>query len=418
MKRTKMKSAMWVYFILLVVVSLGKGLSDSVMSNYFKDAYDVTAAQRGFLEFPRELPGMLCVVVISLLSSLGDIRTSLIAQILSCVGILILGLTTPSFDVMIIFVFVHSMGSHLFMPTQGAIGMSLAEPEQVGRRMGQYASVQSAVGFVAALLTFFGFRYGFFSFKTEVKWIFLVSSIAFAVAAILCIVLLKETKETRKPRKKFRLLFRKEYKYFYLLTMLGGVQKQITSVYGAWVVIEILRKGADVTSLLMIATNFICIFFMHQVGKWMDRYGTKRMMYIEAFAFIIAYLVFGGVVWLITEGGVPMVGVMTWVIYGLYIVDRISMQLGMVKNIYLQEIAWSNEEITETLSMGTSLDHVVSIIAAILGGIIWETWGSYWVFFLAAAFSLGNLYVAAKVNPEAERALALEKRAAFEKIES
>lgn len=60
--------------------------------------------------------------------------------------------------------------------------------------------------------------------------------------------------------------------------------------------------------------------------------------------------------------------------------------------------------------MGVSLDHVVSILAAICGGFVWSQWGSHWVFFMAAAFSLGNLYVALRVQPEKEQAEAAAMR--------
>ena len=74
-------------------------------------------------------------------------------------GLLALALLTPSFGVMLIFLFINSMGMHLFMPLGDSIGMSIAEPDQVGHRIGQYASVKTAMGFAAGLLVFFGFRF-------------------------------------------------------------------------------------------------------------------------------------------------------------------------------------------------------------------------------------------------------------------
>jgi predicted MFS family arabinose efflux permease len=97
-------------------------------------------------------------------------------------------------------------------------------------------------------------------------------------------------------------------------------------------------------------------------------------------------------------------------VYSLFVLDRLSMQMGMVKAIYLRSIAWDEDEVTSTLSMGVSLDHLISIIAAIAGGYIWSKWGSQWVFFMAAAFSLGNLYVAYHVQPEKEKEIAEQKR--------
>jgi hypothetical protein len=49
---------------------------------YYKKVYYVTAFQRGFIEFPRELPGLLCVLVIGTLGFLGDLKVAFIAPLL------------------------------------------------------------------------------------------------------------------------------------------------------------------------------------------------------------------------------------------------------------------------------------------------------------------------------------------------
>jgi predicted MFS family arabinose efflux permease len=143
----------------------------------------------------------------------------------------------------------------------------------------------------------------------------------------------------------------------------------------------------------------------------MDQFGIKTMMYLDALTFIGVYIIYGFVVWGIVKGVLPDHGWSVWLVYLLFISDRLSMQIGMVNAIYLRSIAWDHEEVTSTLSMGISLDHFVSIIAALAGGYVWTRWGSQWVFFLAAAFSMGNLYVAYKVQPEKEKEEAEKLRA-------
>lgn len=409
-KILKMRPEVLMFFILISAVALGNGLSDGIYSNYFKEVYKITAFQRGLIEFPRELPGLLCAFVIGLLGFLGDLRVSFIAQILAIIGVTVLGLFTPAFGIMLIFLFINSMGMHLFMPLQDAIGMSLAEPNQVGRRMGQYSSIRSVFSLIAALLVFFGFRIGFFTFNTSTKWVFLISAAAFVVAAVMTAVMIGRTKPHKIAVRKNKLVLRKQYRYFYLLTILHGVQKQIAYVYGTWVIVDLLMKRADTLALLSIVIGFISIFFLNMLGKWMDKFGIKKMMYVDALTFIGVYIVYGFVVWGITSGMLPRQGIFVWMVYLLFVLDRLSMQIGMVNSIYLRSIAWDMSEVTATLSMGTTLDHVVSIVAAMVGGYIWTQWGSQWVFFLAAAFSLGNLYVAYRVQPEKEKAIAEKMR--------
>ncbi len=408
----EMSPAMLLYLVVILLVALGNGMSDSVLANYFKDAYHVDSVLRGFIEFPRELPGFLCALLIAALSFFGDVRSAVFAQILSVVGLTVLGLFTPPFGGMLVFLFIYSMGQHLFMPLQDSIGMSLAEPDRIGKRMGQYNSVKSAVGFVAALLIFFGFRLNWFSFTTPVKLPFLIGAVCFALAVIALLAL--DRRVDRRPvvrGKKLRLVFRKQYKYYYLLTVIRGVQKQIAFVYGTWVVVDLLMKKADTTALLSIVSSFICIFFLSRLGKWMDKFGIKKMMYVDALTFIGVYTLYGFVVLGITSGALPDVGWPVFVVYTLFVLDRLSMQIGMVNAIYLRSIAYDEDEVTATLSTGVSLDHIVSILAAAAGGLVWKYWGSQWVFFMAALFSVGNIVVAYLVKPDQEREQALAARA-------
>ncbi len=394
--------SMFLFIILICIASFGNGLSDSVYANYYKEAYNVTASQRAFIEFPRELPGVLCVFVIAALSFIGDLRIAVIAQILACIGVMALGLFAPSFTVMLIFLFTNSLGMHIFMPLQDGIGMALAEPDRVGERMGMYASFRTAILFLTGIIVFFGFRFGIFSFGGQTTTIFIVSGISFALATFIAILLVKQAKKDNvlqvKQKKKFKLIFRKEYKFYYILTILHGVQKQIAYVFGSWVVIDMLLKGADVMSVLSIVSSFIGIFFLKYIGKLMDKLGIKFMMYLDALTFIIIYVLYGFIVWGIAENAIPQSGWPVIVVYGLFVLDRLSMQIGMVKSVYLKKIAVKQSEITSVLSTGISLDHVVAIIAAQICGFIWELYGAHWVFFLAATLSLGNLFVAWRIK--------------------
>lgn len=392
--RKEQRIEMILFMILVAMVALGNGLSDSVYSNYFKEVYDITTFQRGLIEFPRELPGVVCAFLIAFFSIWGDIKTAILAQGLSIFGVAVLGIFTPSFAVMCFFLFIASLGMHVFMPLQDSMGMALAEPDRVGERMGQYASIKALFGFIAGIIVFVGFRYGALSFDTDIKWVFILAVGAFTIAFVTCIILLTKVNLGTPKRKKVRLFFRKEYKYYYLLTVLNGVQKQIAIVYGSWVIVDLLLKGADIMALLILIASFICVFFMRAIGGWIDKYGIRTMMFVDALSFIFVYVIYGFVVLGINTGALPDEGLSVMLVYVLFILDRMSMQIGMVKAVYLRSIAIDPADITPTLSTGTSLDHMVAIIAAICCGYIWTNFGCHWVFFLAATFSLGNLYVA------------------------
>jgi len=393
---------MKLFVLILALTALGLGFSNDIISNYFKDAYKATAFQRGIIELPRELPGILCILVISLFSFISDIRIAILAQVLSIVGIVYLGLFTPSYTLMTVFIFINSLGMHLFFVLQDSIGLALIKKGETGKRMGQFKGVFTAFQMAAAILVFIGFRTGFFSFETPFKLPFLLAGAAFFMVMILLVRLQRRVHLPGSIHQKTRMVVRKEYRYYYILTILFGAQKQIMMVYGPWVLIDLLGKKADTIAMLSIAGGLIGIFFIPALGRWMDRFGIKAMLYADALSFILVYLIYGILTAGYHEGLLPLAGWAILPAYLIFILDRMSTQMGLVRTVYLRAIAVHPSDMTPTLSVGISLDHMVTIICAALGGLIWGAWGPQYIFFLAAGLSLVNLYVAFKVELPAE----------------
>ena len=398
-----MKRELLLFFIITAAVGMALSLGDGVLNNYFKEVYNVSADVRGIIEFPRELPGFLCLIAISLLSFMGDVKIAIITQVLSFIGILALGLLTPPFAIMLVFLFINSLGMHMYMPLTDSIGMSLVEDDRLlGKRMGQYKSVGTTFSLLGSILAYVGFKTGFFSFNTQIKWVFVASAILFALVFILYIVLHKTMEHEPVQKRKFKLELKKDYKYYYILATMNGAQKQIMIVFGPWVLIEILGKSTDTMILLIMIGSFLGIFFLRLLGKWIDKYGVKKLLFADALSFIGVYVLYGLLSMGFDTGALPLVGIPFILAGALFVLDRMSMQMGMVRVIYLKNIAHSPKDITTTLSTGISIDHVVSIIGATLGGLAWKAWGPQYVFFIAAALSVVNLVVAAKVKlPEA-----------------
>jgi predicted MFS family arabinose efflux permease len=412
----KLKKSITIYMIVIALVALANGLSNDVFSNYFKEVYNVTTFQRGAIELPRELPGMLIYIIISSLSLLGDLRISIISQFLCALGIIVLGLVTPVFGVMLIFLFINSLGMHLFMPLTDSIAMSLISGEDAGRKLGRFKGVSTAFTMCASLLIFVGFRTGLFSFSSNIKLFFIIAGIAALGATVFLIVLYKFVgKDSPKTDRKIKFVFRKEYKFYYIIAITWGVQKQIMAVFAPWVLIQLLFQKADSLAILGMAGAFAGIFFIPAVGRWIDRFGLKKMLYADAFSFIFVYLAYGIFSAGFHSGTFATTGLPVILIFALFIIDRMSMQMSIVRTLYLRAIAVSPQDITPTLSMGISLDHIVSISAAVLGGIVWDLWGPQYVFFLAASLSLANLVVAKlAVIPSPKKPIDLEKEITLE----
>jgi len=337
-------------------------------------------------------------LVISALAFLGDITIAIFAQGIAAIGLMVLGLVTPSFGVMLVFLFINSLGVHLYMPLRDSIGMSLSEPDQIGKRMGQFGGISFAVLTVAGLSVFFLFRFGVFSFTSNIKWTFVVAATFYLIAVVMMIKLKLETGQIRTKREKFKLIFRKEYKFYYLLAIVFGVQKQVMLVFGPWVLIETLGQRVDTIVLLGIVASTLGMFFMPLLGKWIDRFGVKKLLYADALSFIFVYLAYGALSQSFNTGTLAKVGIPVLLTCALFVVDRLSSQMGIIRVIYLKSIAKESTDVTPTLSLAMMMDHVVSIIVGVTGGVAWVTFGSHYIFYAVAVLSLINLAVAILVK--------------------
>ena len=396
----KRDKAIFIYMIIAALTGLAIGLSDNVYANFFRDAYDVDALRRGWIELPREAPGIFVMFIVSGLAFLGDIRLAIAAQFLSIVGIMALGLFSLPFGMMLVFLFINSLGMHMFIPLYDSIGMSLAKDGGYGTIMGRFNGIRTAFSMIAGILIFFGFRVGFFSFTTPVILNFVIAGVLLTAVLILLIIMLKFVDGAKASNSRFVL--RKKYSKFYLLALLFGARKQIMYVYGPWVLIELLNFGADSMALLIIAGAGIGIFFIPLVGKWIDRYGTANVMIVEAAIFLLIYLGYGIISAGLHEGWLLGITAVIAVAVAVNIADRMTIQFGMVRAIYMRSIAITPEDVTPTLATGMAMDHVLSIASAIICGWLWWEFGPQYVFVFAGVLAGGNMWVALRVKKEVE----------------
>ena len=396
-----MKKELLLFFAIVGLFGFASGMSENVINNFFFDAYNVDPVQRGLLEIPREMPGVLAFLVIALASPIGDVRLSMLAQILCIIGMSVLGFFTPPYAIMVMFVFVHSMGSHLFFPLQDSIALSIIGDKDVGKRMGQYGSIRTACAMVASIIIFIGFRAGVFSFVTQLKMPFVIGVIGFiSVFAMLLLLYKKYNVVGEARKKKFEIIIKKEYKFYYILAILTGVHRQIIMVFGTWVLVQILRQQADTMSLLGIVSAFFGAIMLPAVGRLIDRLGTKKILLTEGLLFIILYAVFGFMSGGFSSGMLSLTGIPLFVFFGMFIADRLVMQLGIVRSIYLRSIVTDPADITPTLATGLSMDHVVSIAFASISGVVWNALGPQYVFYTAATLSIINVVVAILIKQD------------------
>ncbi len=394
MTQQNRQRAVRLFVVVLALTALANGLGNTIFSNYFNEVFHIDSVQRGFIEVPRESPGILCMVLVAALGFLGNLWMSVAAQVLVLIGFIVLGWMSPGYGTMLVFLFIHSLGMHFFMPLNDAISMDLAEKGKVGTTLGRFKGVNTLFSMAAAVLVFVGFRTGFFSFHTRTILPFAIGGICTAGAVVL-LALMALSGGQRGAVKNHRLLFRRRYMPYYMVTLAYGCQKRIKIVFAPWVIINLLGQGADTVALLTIAVHLAGTGLAPVIGKLLDRLGVKRMLWVEAVYIAVSFSVMGLLAGMLAGGSFGLSDPLTWLVFGAYVLCVLFEQFNMVHSYMMRAIALDPSEVTRTLSVGLSVDHVMAIVASPVMGLIWNAWGVQYVFWLAALSALFQVAAAA-----------------------
>ncbi len=394
MTEQKRKKAVYLFVAVLAFTALANGLGSSIFSNYFNEVFQINEVQRGFIEIPRESPGILCMVLVAALGFLGNIWMSVVAQVLVLAGLVVMGWLSPGYGTMLVFLFINSLGMHFFMPLNDAISMDLAEKGKVGETLGRFKGVNTLFAMIAAAIVFLGFRTRLFSFEenTILPFVLAAELTAGAVFLLVCMARLMPQKDAVKNHK---LLFRKQYMPYYMVTLAYGCQKRIKIVFAPWVIINLLGQGADTVALLTIVVHLAGTWAAPVLGKLLDKLGVKNMLWAEAAYIAVSFSAMGLLAGMLAAGSLDLRDGLTWLVFGAYVLCVLFEQFNMVHSYMMRAIALDPSEVTRTLSVGLSVDHIMAIIASPVMGLIWNAWGVQYVFYLAALSALFQVAAAA-----------------------
>ena len=336
------------------------------------------------MELPRELPGFLVVFISAILFFLCSRRLAFVANSLCAVAILLIGFYSPNFPVMLIWLFIFSIGQHLFMPLNQSIGMELAADGQTGRRLGQFSAVANVSAIIGSVAIFVGFMY----FDLDYKISYFVAFLGYLLVSVLIFLMKKDEPYAAKSKLKLR----KEYKLFYWLNILFGTRKQIFLTFAPWVLVTVFNQKTQVIAILLAVGGVIGIFFKPLLGRAIDRLGERFILSAEAVALVFVCLGYGYSREILSETAALFVA------FACYVLDQLLMSVSMARATYLQKIAVVPEDVAQTLTMGVTIDHALSISIALLGGFLWVTWGYQYIFLLGACIAVVNFFSALRIR--------------------
>ena len=361
------------------------GIFTATLNNYLAEIHHLGAEARGWLELPRELPGFLIMFVAgAMLTVFRETQMAAAAMLLTALGAVGLGYLAPTHAALVVFIVIWSLGDHIIFAVEGPIGLKLAQGGKEGRRLGQFGGARNlgtivGVGIIFVLARTLGDRYSLFY------------AIA-AGSALIAGVLYAGLDVGRGDAPSRRLVFKKKYRLFYVISALFGIRKQIFLAFGAWVLVEIHGVPVSTIALLYFIAATLGVVFRPLLGEVVDWLGERVVLAADELLLLGICLTYAFAGEVFSGDGV------LFALYAAYILDIILFALRVARTTYLKKIADDPADITPTISMGITIDHAVAMTLPILSGYIWEAYGFQWVFILAGAIAFVGFFVCLRIR--------------------
>jgi len=367
-------------FIMLILAALfignlGGNIYGNVFNNYLEDVHHIAAAQRGLLELPRELPGVLSLFAVGMLFFLTEMRVAALATAIFGVGVMALAFPwlTPGFGTVIFWIMFGSLGQHILMVVADSVVIHTALPENRGLRLGQMRALGTAAGLLGALFVW-------------VKWKFNTSySVDFIIAGLLCMVaavmFLRVKSGDYRATSSWRdyVVLKRKYAKYYLLETLFGARKQVFMTFAFWLMVSTLKLTPEYMGKVLLIAGICGLAFQPFIGKMIQVFGEARVLVVDSVILVGVCLVYAFAMDLLT----PQAALLA--ITACFVLDNLLFADGAARAHYIGRICERQEDITPSLYTGMAINHLVSIVCAMLGGVLWSWTGNHRIVFIFAA---------------------------------
>jgi MFS family permease len=370
-------------FLALAAAGVGfaMAIQSGVNSNFTAQEMHLTPLQQGFLEGIRETCGITALGVLALFGAVAE--PVLGAAMLALMGVgLAAYLRVPDFGWLVAASLVWSQGLHVWMPLPHSMALALSEPGKAGKRLGQI-SAAGAAGAAAGL----GVAWLLGSLAVPIRQMFAVAGLVALIGGACCLGIPRKIKAPG-----CRLVFRRKYRLYYLLSFLEGWRKQIFIAFAGFLLVR--KYGTPVTTMLVLWVIIQGLTWLVSplVGRLIDRAGERPVM-VAMFAGLAVF--FAG--YAVIER--PLV------LYAIYVLDSVFFVGVMALTTYVNRLA-PPEEHTATLSAGVACNHVAACLMPLVGGFLWRQWGHQTVFFVGAGVAVLSLVPAFMLPAGASRGAA------------
>ena len=321
------------------------------------------------------------------------IRLSLLLSMLGMAGLaLFTGGTKITAAVMVV---IYSLGEHILFPIRDSISVHSSKQGKEGLGMGltrSFGNIGMIAGFYAVSLIFFLSR-KFFHIETDVQIYRTVFSIA-ALSSLGGLIFVTRLKKDDNHIQRPKFILKRKYRKYYILEIFSGARKQIFMTFAPYVLIVYYKAPTELIATLYGIYSLANIFMNPVMGRLVDKIGYRAVLIIDYTILVLLCLIYG------FSHRLFSIHTAFIVVSVIFVLDAVLFSAGIARSVYARKLSTNQAEMTATLSSGMSINHLISVLIALLGGYIWQGLGIETLFSLAALFGLAGIFFALKLENE------------------
>jgi predicted MFS family arabinose efflux permease len=373
--------------ILLYLFSAAVPLSfatwQALINNFAIEQVGFTGIEIGILQSLREIPGFIAFGVIFLLLIMREQTVAFLALLALGIGTAITGYL-PSIMGLYFTTVLMSLGYHYAETIQQSLTLQLISRERLPVVMGK----QLAVGSFTGLIVFAALYCLVDLLDLGYELVYLLGGSFTVAVAVVMVVKFPHFKGESEQHKK--IILRKRYWLYYLLTFLSGARRQIFIVFAGFLMVEKFHFTVGEMSMLFLVNGVLTIYLAPRIGRLVSYWGEKRTLTLEYAGLIIIFSCYA-----IVESAVFA--------SMLYILDHFFFAMAIALKSYLKKIA-DPADIAATAGVSFSINHIAAVVLPFALGIVWIV-SPPMVFISGALIAVMSLVLSQMVPGSPERGM-------------
>jgi predicted MFS family arabinose efflux permease len=341
--------AMMRFLVILTAAStIGLQGYTILFNNFAAEVVHLNGSQVGIIQSVREVPGFLTLLLVFVLLLVREHKLAALSVALLGLGTGITALI-PSYGWLIFTTVIMSFGFHYFESTNQSLTLQYFSTSVSPLVFGRLRALGAVSSVVAGLMVYI---MGFFAHYREM---YLAIGVLVLIAGVWGLFQ-DPTHADVVPQKK-KMILRRKYSLFYILTLLSGARRQIFVVFSILLLVQVFHFSVRDMTLLFIVNNVVGYILNSVIGKAINRVGERTISSIEYVSVIIIFLVYA-------------FSTSKHLVMFMYIFDNIVYNFDVAIRTYFQKVA-DPADIASSMSVGFTINHIAAVFLPALGGYFW-----------------------------------------------